>query len=269
MKSSIPLYNHLALEYDSFFEVPHRKVYDQLSWNLVIAEIGSTPKVIVDAGCGSGRWAHQMVQLGHTVIGIEQAPGMIAAATQMKLGPQFTVIESSLEDVQLPEASVDVVLAMGSLQYTLYPQEIIAKFAYWLKPGGIVCLLYDSLVGMVLELLDVGKTEEALERLASRQGVWVLGEYSADLHLMHSQQVQSYCQQAYLTEIRSYGLLINSSALGKHRLIEQLKQDSSTIMALEQKLSLIPELADTGKQILTIAKKSTMTASGGFHSLSA
>ncbi len=255
MRSSIPLYNHLAADYESHFQAPHRQAYDQLSWELVMTKLDQTPKVIVDAGCGVGRWARKLVKLGHLVIGIEQAPAMIAAAKQQNLGSLLEIIESSIEEAQLPEASVDMVLAMGSLQYTMNPQEIIVKFTNWLKPGGHICLLYDSLVGMVLELLNAGKTQEALERLFTQKGIWVEGEHSAELHLMHSEQVENYCHQAGLIEIRSHGLLINASTLGKNRLIEQLQKNPTSIMALERQLLQSKVLADMGKQILTLAKK--------------
>ena len=257
MKSSIPLYNQLAADYESHFQAPHRQAYDQLSWELVIAELDRTTKakVIVDAGCGVGRWASKLVKLGHSVIGIEQAPAMIAAAKQKNLGSSLEIVESSIEEARLPEASVDMVLAMGSLQYTVNPQEAIVKFARWLKPGGHICLLYDSLVAMVSELLNAGKTQEALERLYTRKGIWVQDEHSADLHLMHREQVENYCARAGLIEIRSHGLLINASTLGRNRLMEQLQKNPTSIMALERQLLQSEVLADTGKQILTLAKK--------------
>ena len=82
LRPSQPLYDALAAEYDAHFAVPHRRLYDQLAWErfeALLADAGVSDGVVVDAGCGIGRWARMLLPLGFTVVGIEQSPGMIAA----------------------------------------------------------------------------------------------------------------------------------------------------------------------------------------------
>jgi trans-aconitate methyltransferase len=53
-----------------------------------------------------------------------------------------------MTDAGLP-AEAGMVLAMGSLQYTADPEAAIAHLAGWLRPGGVLAVLVDSLVGLV------------------------------------------------------------------------------------------------------------------------
>src|SRR5262249_51791843 len=135
MRSSKPLFDELAASYDAHFDVPHRRAYDDLAWEHVVGLLPPRGEhaLVVDAGCGVGRWAERLVALGHRVIGIEQAPAMGAAARSRGLGPAFTVVEGAMEDVELGQPDADVVLAMGSLQYTRDPEEAIVHLAAWIR----------------------------------------------------------------------------------------------------------------------------------------
>ena len=96
----------------------------------------------------------------------------------------MTLVRSRVEDVALPPASVDAILAMGSLQYTEDPAAQIARLAGWLRPGGVLAVLVDGLLALALELVAAGKEEEAATRLATRRGVWRVADVEADLHLL-------------------------------------------------------------------------------------
>lgn len=155
-----------------------------------------------------------------------------------------------MEEIELPEGEVDLVLALGSLQYTLDPGRTIERFARWTKTGGWVVVLVDSLVALVLELLAAGKEDEALLRLATRMGTWSQDGQQADQHLLDRESVENAFRNAGLTTVRSRGLLVGIAALGRERLIAQLKDNWQDQMALERKLAESPLLADVGKQLL-------------------
>ena len=134
MRSSIALYDALASDYDAHWQAPHRRAYDDLAWEYVQPLLPAGAGRVIDAGCGNGRWAKRISGLGHSVIGIEQAPAMIDAARTIVQTARFQLIEGSMETVEVPEARADLVLAMGSLQYTLDPERMIERFARWFAP---------------------------------------------------------------------------------------------------------------------------------------
>jgi SAM-dependent methyltransferase len=249
MRPSAPLFDALAAAYDEHFAVPHRAAYDELAWERVEAVLPERPGLVVDAGCGVGRWAERLIAMGHRVIGIEPAPAMAQAARERNPGEQFTLIEGRMEDVELDEQA-DVVMAMGSLQYTRDPEAAIARLAEWTGPGGTVLVLVDSLLALAIELLRAGKQEEAFERLRTHQGVWQTDGQSADLHLLHRERLEDAFTAAGLHEVRSYGLLVGASVDGRDQLARSLEEDPEARLTTERGLMSYPLLADLGKQLL-------------------
>jgi len=249
MRPSAPLFDALAAEYDEHFAVAHRAAYDDLAWERLAALLPECPGLVLDAGCGVGRWAERLVGRGHRVIGIEPAPAMARAARERDLGERFELVEGGMEDVEL-EAQADVTMAMGSLQYTRDPEAAVARLAGWTRPGGHVLVLVDSLVALTLELLRAGKREEALERLRTHQGVWRLDGQSAELHLLHRERLEAAFTAAGLREVRSSGLLVGASVDGREQLAQALETDTEARLASERELMEFPLLADLGKQLL-------------------
>jgi SAM-dependent methyltransferase len=252
MRSSIPFYNALAQEYNTvYYQVPYRKVYDQLAWELVSKLLpGGGDATLVDAGCGAGHWIERLLPLGYNIVGIEQAPAMIDLLRRKNFGHRFSLIAGSIEDAFIESASVDAILSMGSLQYTKQPALTIKHFSEWVKPGGLVAVLVDSYVSLILELLNRDLTDEALTRMDTRLAVWRQGDHETEYHLLDKRTLEAYFAQAGLQRISSYGLLVTFSAWGRPKLQEAILRDERSVLSLEKRLSECPELVDVAKQIL-------------------
>ena len=72
----------------------------------------------------SGAGPQRVLTAGHRVIGIEPAPRMAEEAANRLdgwTGTEFTLLTAPVEDVELQPGTADVVLAIGSLQYTADP----------------------------------------------------------------------------------------------------------------------------------------------------
>ncbi len=255
MRTSIPLYDALAATYDDHFSAPHRRAYDDLCWEHVERLLPSASGLIVDAGCGVGRWASRLVSMGHRVIGIEQAPEMIKRARARGLGPRFVVLEGSMEEVEPCQGEADLVLAMGSLQYTLEPGAALARFASWLRPGGRAVVLVDSLLALVLELWAAGRDDEAELRLRSRRGVWKQEGLSADLHLLDAGRLRCLLLEAGLAEVEVAGVLVGATAHGREGLRRRLESNYDGQLALERIGMAESLLADSGKQLLGTGRR--------------
>lgn len=247
--ASTALYDALAPTYDQHFAVPHRRAYDDLAWELVRPLLPATPGRVVDVGCGVGRWSRRLVDLGHVVVGIEPAPAMAARARERVPSARFELVEQLMEDVDLPARQADLVLAMGSLQYSEEPERALRRLARWARPGGAIVVLVDSLVALVLELLAAGKEDEALVRSQTRRGTWVQDDRRADYHLFDRERLRGAFQGAGLTGVEVRGLLVGWSAFGRERLLDRLARDRTRQMALERRLMGNPLLADVAKQL--------------------
>jgi SAM-dependent methyltransferase len=253
--SSIALFDGLASHYDDHFLVPHRSAYDELAWERVVELLPTAPGRIIDAGCGSGRWAARICSRGHRLLGIEAASAMVALARRRGLGDAFTIIEGSMELVDLPEGSADLVLAMGSVQYTEDPARTIRRLATWAKPGGWVCILVDSLVALVVELLRSGRQDEAARRMATRIGTFSQVGLEADHHLIDRTELEGLLVGGGLADVTVAGLIVSATIVGTERFSERLRLDHDRQMAHERELMQEPLLADLGKHLLATGRR--------------
>jgi SAM-dependent methyltransferase len=254
MRSSASLYDALAATYEDHFAAPHRKAYDDLAWEACSEAIGTAPGVVVDVGCGVGRWSRRFLDQGHRVIGVEPAPRMSERAAAVQ-DENFTLLRDRVEQITLPTASVDAVVAMGSLQYTADPAATIARCASWLRPGGVMCVLVDSLIGLVVELVRADRTDEAMERLCTRRGIWRIDDQEADLHLLDAASLGSAFKEAGLEVVSTSGLLIGASLIGRDDLLAGLTTDYDRQLDKERAMADYAELADLGKQLLVIGRR--------------
>jgi SAM-dependent methyltransferase len=94
--------------------------------------------VALDAACGTGRHAVYLHALGHTVIGVDATPEMLATARE-KL-PEVELHEADLRNVPLRNDSVDLVVCAIALSHFPDLAPVFAEFVRVLRPNGHVVL---------------------------------------------------------------------------------------------------------------------------------
>jgi SAM-dependent methyltransferase len=92
----------------------------------------------VDIGCGEGRLARHLRQLGHSVVAIDGSPSLVAAAR--RLDPSMDVRLADAAALPLEDASADLAVAFMSLQDIDDMPAAIAEAARVLRPGGKLCV---------------------------------------------------------------------------------------------------------------------------------
>ena len=255
-RSPNSLYDALAAGYDASYAVPgHRKAYDVLAWERVTAFLPAAPATVIDAGCGTGRWVEKFLDLGHRVVGIEQAPGMRAVIASRELGEGFTLVPESMETARVEPASADLVVAMGSTQFTSDPAATIRRYAEWVRPGGHVCVYVDSRLALVLELLRLDRREEALLRLRTGRGVWAVDGTEADVHLYDHAELRRDFLAAGLEDVSGHGLLVSASTIGSAGCTKAMEDDEAGFMALERTLSDDALMVDCGKHLFMSGRR--------------
>jgi SAM-dependent methyltransferase len=90
--------------------------------------------VALDAACGTGRHAAYLASLGHTVIGVDSSPGMLARA-RVRI-PQSEFHEADLHELPLDDDSVDLVVCSMALVHVQDLDGPFGEFARVLRPGG-------------------------------------------------------------------------------------------------------------------------------------
>ncbi|MFV0259817.1 MAG: class I SAM-dependent methyltransferase [Acidimicrobiales bacterium] len=247
-------YSRLAPTYREAFEVPHRKAYDRLAWDAVTGLLPPS-SLVVDVGCGVGRWASALVERGHRVIGVEPSPGMAAAARVASLGPQFTLHQATVDEVRLDPGRADAVIAMGSVQYAPDPVASIARMATWLRPGGRLWVLVDSLGGLVAELARRGDHAQAVIRARTATARLALGSYTVEHHLFDAAGLERALDAAGLVEVTVSGLLVGWNSKDRDTAQRDLIDHWDAALDRERALAAVRGVADLGKQLLATGRR--------------
>ena len=94
---------------------------------------------VLDAGCGPGRVGGYLHRQGHTVVGVDYDPALVAAAEEDHPGP--TWLAGDLTDLDLPaagiEAPFDAIVCAGNVMTFLAPStrvEVLRRMAAHLAP---------------------------------------------------------------------------------------------------------------------------------------
>jgi SAM-dependent methyltransferase len=98
------------------------------------------PADVLDAGCGTGRVAIRLAELGHRVVGVDLDASMLDEARAA--APELPWILADLETLALAEP-VDLVVAAGNLWPLLTPgthRRVLAGLAAHLRPGGLLVM---------------------------------------------------------------------------------------------------------------------------------
>jgi ubiquinone/menaquinone biosynthesis C-methylase UbiE len=99
---------------------------------------GLPPGIALDAACGTGRHTARLAGLGHTVIGVDSSPEMLARA-RAKV-PAAVLHEGDLHRLPVPDRHVDVVVCALALAHVSDLAPVLAEFARVLRPGGHLVL---------------------------------------------------------------------------------------------------------------------------------
>ena len=107
-----------------------------------VAEMVAPPARILDAGCGTGRVAVRLAELGYDVVGVDVDESMLAQARAA--APQLDWRLGDLSTFELGE-TFDVVLVAGNTIPLLEPGTLLdacERLGHHLTPGGVVVCGY-------------------------------------------------------------------------------------------------------------------------------
>jgi len=137
---------------------------------------------VLDAGCGTGVLAIELVRLGYEVICLDFSQDMVDKAREILRGPlqrgpgkaEFEV--GDVEKLDIPDASVDGVAALGLIEYLQEDDAFLAETRRVLKPDGLAVIAYPN---RLFNLFSMNRfTEEELEAGHCRQ---LLDELRAEI----------------------------------------------------------------------------------------
>jgi SAM-dependent methyltransferase len=105
------------------------------------AETGFDPKdldgaLVLDAGCGAGRFAQVAAEAGARVIAVDLSDAVRAARENLQGNPDVRMVQGDLFALPFPPGTFDCVFSLGVIQHTPDPLRAVEKLAEMVRPGG-------------------------------------------------------------------------------------------------------------------------------------
>ena len=127
-------------------------VYEGVAWlvsggqwsrwrRMALDEVGQDAG-LVELGCGTGVLLSEALRAGHAIVGIDRSPAMVAVAGARcrRMGVAASIVRAAAQQLPLPAASCDGVLATFPAPYILDPATL-AEAARILRPGGALVIV--------------------------------------------------------------------------------------------------------------------------------
>jgi 2-polyprenyl-3-methyl-5-hydroxy-6-metoxy-1,4-benzoquinol methylase len=139
---------------------------------------------ILDAGCGPGRVGAELAARGHTVVGVDADPELVAAARIDHPGPTWLVADLAELDLAVRGGAAPfeaAILAGNVMAFVAVGTEaqVLARVAEHVRPDGVVVVGFGLERGYSLEDLDAHATIAGLV-LEHRFATWDLRPLRAD-----------------------------------------------------------------------------------------
>jgi SAM-dependent methyltransferase len=120
------------------------------------------PVRVADVGAGTGKLTATLVSLDAEVTAVEPDPQMLAELRRAM--PAVSSVPGSAEEIPLPDASLDAVLA-GQAMHWFDLDRALPEIARVLRPGGVLAGLWnvdDDRVGWVAGLAEISKRKSSI-----------------------------------------------------------------------------------------------------------
>jgi ubiquinone/menaquinone biosynthesis C-methylase UbiE len=134
LRSTQSYYDRFSTSYERERHHGYHRMIDELELELVRRY--GTGRDIFEAGCGTGLLLAEAARVGRSAIGLDLSHGMLVHARDRGL----RIVQGSLTQVPLPDASVDLVYSMKVLAHVPPIREAIAELSRVTRPGGHLLL---------------------------------------------------------------------------------------------------------------------------------
>lgn len=142
---------------------------------------------VVELGCGTAYFSAWLAGRGARPVGVDVTPAQLDTARrlQAETGISFPLIESSAEDVPLPDATFDLALSEYGASIWCDPYRWIPEAWRLLRPGGRLVFLCNSPLVMLCAVENEEATAERLLRPQREMHRMVWPDGGVDFHLGH------------------------------------------------------------------------------------
>ncbi len=139
-----------GFEWTSFPELQLDDDANRESEETLVAKLGLGPpdvagRLVLDVGCGMGRFSDVVSRWGGRVVGADLSRAVDAAARNLSGREDAAVIQADARDLPFAPGAFDVVFSIGVLHHTPSTFGALARISPLVKPGGTLAIwVYSS-----------------------------------------------------------------------------------------------------------------------------
>lgn len=136
-------------------------------FDLVPDETLRGASVVLDAGCGSGRWAAEFAARGPLVLALDLGES-VEVTRRNTASDRVAVIQADVREVPIAPGSVDLAYSLGVLHHIQETEAALGRISAAVRPGGIVVIyVYYALDGRGPGFQAAFRTVDAVRRVIS------------------------------------------------------------------------------------------------------
>lgn len=157
------------------FERAYRRLFDVVRWKIPTGRTVEILDVGVGTGAASAALAKALCRGEHTKVrisGIDISPDMLSAAAQTfsTCGVRFRAYEGSVECLDFPDETYDLVVGAHIIEHLARPLRALAEIDRVLRPGGTAILLLTRCAPVTLTIQKRWSIQCARSRMI--ESVW-------------------------------------------------------------------------------------------------
>lgn len=134
-KSTKESFGYQWLRYDVESEEEDRLIFLHDSQ---LSEKELRNKLILDAGCGMGRYTRVAGAMGGEILGVDLSPSILKAYQKTKDNPCAHVMQADLLHLPFREKQFDIIYSLGVLHHTPDPRRAFLNLSHCLNEGGVM-----------------------------------------------------------------------------------------------------------------------------------
>ena len=97
-------------------------------------------KVVLEAGCGAGRFTELLLKKGATLVSSDLSSAVEVNAENFPINDKHLVIQSDINDMPYADESFDLVVCLGVIQHTTNSEKTIEDLYKLVKKGGTLVI---------------------------------------------------------------------------------------------------------------------------------
>jgi SAM-dependent methyltransferase len=140
------LHRRTQLDSNTGLPISRQRVFEVTGWPEKL-----DGEVMLEAGCGAGRFTEILLGTGATVFSFDYSAAVDANSANNGSHASLQLFQADIFNIPLRERAFDKVFCLGVLQHTPDPAKAFASLARYVKPGGeLVIDIYAKRLSAVL-----------------------------------------------------------------------------------------------------------------------